>query len=126
MPVYAATRSGAKAASQSRTCGQPSANFAMRASSTRPSAASVCTMARRSAASLPGRIGIHSSASLAVSVRRGSTTTMRPARSRMARSRPRTSGAVMKLPFDTHGFAPMQRKCCVRSMSGIGMTSDEP
>ena len=124
-PVYAATRSGVKPASRSRTS-RPALRHAgrSRASSTRPSATSVCIMASSSAASLPGRIGTHSSASRAVSVRRGSTTTMRPPRSRMARSRRRTSGAVMKLPFDTHGFAPMQRKWCVRSMSGIGMTSE--
>jgi hypothetical protein len=82
----------------------------MRASSTRPSATSVFVIASNRAASPPGRIGTHCSASRAVSVRRGSTTTMRPPRSRMARSRRRTSGAVMKLPFDTAGLAPTQRK----------------
>ena len=110
-PVCAATRSGVKAASRSRTSGQPVARPRRCASSsTRPSATSACTIASRSAASPPGRIGTHSSASRAVSVRRGSTTTIRPPRARMARSRRRTSGAVMKLPFDTTGLAPMQRK----------------
>ena len=47
-----------------------------------------------------------SSASSAVRVRRGSTTTTLPPRSRMPRSRPRMSGAVSRLPFETSGLAP--------------------
>lgn len=57
-------------------------------------------------ASVPGRIATCSSASRTDSVRRGSTMTMRPPRSRIARMRPFTSGAVIALPFDTIGFAP--------------------
>ena len=51
-------------------------------------------------ASVPGRIGTHSSAWSAVSVRRGSTTTTFPPRAWMASSRPGKSGAVQRLPFD--------------------------
>ena len=50
----------------------------------------------------------------------------RPPRSRSARSRPRTSGAVMKLPFEIHGLAPTQRRYAVRSRSGIGIASELP
>jgi hypothetical protein len=67
-------------------------------------------MARRSAASVPGRIETCSDASPAVSLRRGSTTTTAPPRSRIARILPRASGAVMRLPFETAGLAPMQRR----------------
>ena len=71
-----------------------------------PSAKTTCSMAASSSASVPGRMATCSSAISAVSVRRGSTTTMRPPRSRMARSRPLMFGAVIRLPFDTIGFAP--------------------
>ena len=59
-----------------------------------------------------------SSARAAVSVRRGSMTTTRPPRVRIALMRPLTFGAVMRLPFDTAGLPPTQRNRSVRSMSG--------
>ena len=67
-----------------------------------------------------------SSASSAVRVRRGSTTTTLPPRSRIARSRPRMSGAVIRLPFDASGFAPRISRWSVRSMSGTGTDSAVP
>ena len=42
----------------------------------------------------------------AVRVRRGSTTTNRPPRAWIASSRPGKSGAVHRLPLDSHGLAP--------------------
>ena len=47
-----------------------------------------------------------SPAASAVRLRRGSTTTMRPPRARIASSRPGQSGAVANDPFDSYGFAP--------------------
>ncbi len=67
-------------------------------------------MPKRKCASVPGRMKRCSSASSAVLDRRGSTTTMRPPRARIARSRPGTSGTVMRLPFDANGFAPRMRR----------------
>ena len=73
---------------------------------TSPSSTSVHAIAASSSASVPGRMKWCSSASSAVRVRRGSTTTTLPPRSRMPRSRPRMLGAVSRLPFETSGFAP--------------------
>jgi hypothetical protein len=67
-----------------------------------------------------------SSASSAVRVRRGSTTTTLPPRSRIARRRPRMFGAVSRLPFDTSGLAPSISRCSQRSTSGIGTESIVP
>ena len=67
-----------------------------------------------------------SSASLAVRVRRGSTTTIFPPRARIARSRPRTSGAVMSDPLEAIGLAPRTSRKSVRSRSGIAMLSPVP
>ncbi len=53
-----------------------------------PRRTSTCTSAKRKSASVAGRIGRCSSASSAVFVRRGSTTTSLPPRARSARSRP--------------------------------------
>ncbi len=69
---------------------------------------------------MPGWMKWCSSASSAVRVRRGSTTTTLPPRSRMPRSRPRMSGAVSRLPFETSGFAPSRMRWSQRSTSGIG------
>ena len=71
-----------------------------------------------SRASAPGRMKWCSSASSAVRVRRGSTTTTLPPRSRMPRSRPRMLGAVSRLPFDTSGLAPRISRWSQRSTSG--------
>jgi len=67
---------------------------------------------------VPGRMKWCSSASCAVRVRRGSTTTIFPPRPRRARSRPRMSGAVIRLPLEASGLAPRVRRWSVRSMSG--------
>jgi len=69
---------------------------------------------------VPGRMNRCWSASFAVRVRRGSTTTIRPPRARIARRRPRTSGAVMSEPLDASGLAPSTSRKSVRSRSGIG------
>ena len=53
-------------------------------------------------ASVPGRMARCSSASCAVRVRRGSTTTTRPPRARIARSRPGQSGAVIEAAVGGH------------------------
>ena len=75
---------------------------------------------------MPGRMATHSSARSAVRVRRGSTTTTRPPRSRMAASRPGQSGAVARLPLDSRGLAPSRRRWSVRSMSGTGTLRPVP
>jgi len=62
------------------------------------------------------------SATAAVSVRRGSTTTIRPhalAWPRLAAE----SGTVHRLPFETIGFAPRISRKSLRSMSGTGIVS---
>ena len=68
----------------------------------------------------------HSSASLAVRERRGSTTTTRPPRARIARSRPRASGAVISEPFDASGLAPRISSQPLRSRSGTGTLVEVP
>ena len=82
--------------------------------------------AKKRSASLPGRRKTWRSASFAVSVRRGSTTTSFPPRAFSAVMRRFTSGAVMMLPFETTGFAPTTSQWSVRSMSGTGMKSTCP
>ena len=72
---------------------------------------------------MPGRIGWCSSATSAVRLRRGSTTTSFPPRARSAFNRPRMSGAVISEPFEASGFAPSISRCIVRSTSGIGTDS---
>ena len=64
-----------------------------------------------------------SEATFAVSVRRGSKTTIRPSRCLSARSRFGKSGTVISEPLDAIGLAPKTRKYDVRSMSGIGSSS---
>ena len=80
-------------------------------------------MASTTTASEPGRTKKCSSAAFAVSVRRGSTTTIRPPRALRARSRFGKSGTVISEPFEAIGLAPNTRKYDVRSMSGIGSRS---
>jgi hypothetical protein len=88
----------------------------------RSSAKIVCSSAATKSASVPGRMGWWTSATAAVSVRRGSTTMSRPPRLRSRSSRFPTLGAVITLPFDTSGLAPSTSRSCVRSRSGMGMT----
>ena len=75
---------------------------------------------------MPGRIGWCSSATSAVRLRRGSTTTSFPPRACSAFNRPRMSGAVISEPFEASGFAPSISRCIVRSTSGIGTDSGVP
>ena len=75
---------------------------------------------------MPGRIGTHSSAACAVRLRRGSTTTRRPPRARIASSRPGKSGAVHRLPFDAYGLAPSIRTWSVWSRSGTATLTGVP
>ena len=77
-------------------------------------------------ASPPGRMKWCSSAASAVRVRRGSITTTLPPRLRIARSRPRMSGAVSRLPLETSGLAPRIIRWSVRSTSGTGIDSGAP
>ena len=75
-------------------------------------------------ASVPGRMNTWRSAIAAVSARRGSTmTTRRPPRRRIASSRFFTPGAVITLPLETTGLAPMMTRWSVRSMSGTGISA---
>ena len=103
----ASTYSGVNSAAAARTASTLSSRSAMSPSSTRSSANNTLTMASRKAASVPGRIGIHSSARAAVPVRRGSMTTTLPPRARMPSSSPRMSAHASKLPCDAWGLPPM-------------------
>ena len=110
-PAKAATRAGVKAARRRSISGHPVVVLVEK----RPvDAAALDQDLRPSPAGRrrrrPGRIATCSSASFAVSVRRGSTTTTLPPRSRTARRRRRMSGAVMTLPFEIIGLPPRQRK----------------
>ena len=67
-----------------------------------------------------------SSASRAVRVRRGSMTTTFPPRARIARSRPRMSGAVSRLPLEASGLAPRISRWSVRSTSGTATVAPLP
>ena len=80
-------------------------------------------MASRTKASEPGRTKWCSSATLAVSVWRGSSTIILPSRARRSRTRFGKSGTVIREPLDAIGLAPMTRNHDVRSMSGIGRKS---
>ena len=51
---------------------------------------------------------------------------MRPPRARIARRRPRASGAVISEPLDASGFAPRQSRKSVRSRSGIAIVVPVP
>ena len=62
---------------------------------------------------------------MAVSLRRGSTTTTVPPLSRMASIRPLKSGAVHSEPLEAWGLAPSMTSRSVRSRSGTG-TATEP
>ena len=88
-----------------------------------PSASTTLTIASSTSASLPGRMKWCSVATLAVSVRRGSKTTICPPRALSSRSRLGKSGTVISEPLEAIGLAPKTRKYDVRSMSGIGRSS---
>ena len=88
-----------------------------------PSAKSTLSIASSTTASVPGRTNWCSVATLAVSVRRGSNTTIRPPRFLRSRSRFGKSGTVISEPLEAIGFAPKTRKYDVRSMSGTGSRS---
>ena len=120
MPLTRSAASGVKGSTSSRTRSTRSTYGAGRV---RPSSNSVRTMASTTTASEPGRTKKCSSAAFAVSVRRGSTTTIRPPRALRARSRFGKSGTVISEPFEAIGLAPNTRKYDVRSMSGIGSRS---
>ena len=75
---------------------------------------------------MPGRMKWCASATSAVRERRGSTTTTLPPRAWIARSRPRRSGAVSRLPLEASGLAPRISRWSVRSTSGIAIVSDPP
>ena len=75
---------------------------------------------------MPGRMKWCSAASCAVRLRRGSMTTTLPPRSRIARIRPRMSGAVSSEPFETSGLAPRTSRWSVRSTSGTGTERPVP
>jgi hypothetical protein len=126
MPHAPAARSGGNPRTSSATWSRPFRCSATGPGSASSSSTSVHAIAASSAASVPGRMKWCSSASSAVRVRRGSTTTTLPPRSRMRRSRPRMSGAVSRLPFDTSGFAPRIRRWSVRSTSASGIDSIVP
>jgi hypothetical protein len=59
-------------------------------------------------------------------VRRGSITTSRPPRARIALALPRKSGTVHRLPLLTIGLAPITSSQSQRSMSGTGTLSQWP
>ena len=67
-----------------------------------------------------------SSASSAVRLRRGSITTSLPPRALSFFSRPRMSGAVIRLPFEASGLAPSISRWSVRSTSGTGTVVPVP
>ena len=110
-PVATATRCGANGATAASNSARPFNRDAMRGSIfTNFSANITCARAAKNKPSVPGRIDTHSSAASTDLVRRGSTTTIFPPRSRMRSIRPGKSGAVHKLPLDAYGFAPSMSK----------------
>ena len=88
MPVAPATASGVKSFASVRSASVPRTSGSSRPRATSPSSNSTCTSANRKKASPPGLMKTCSSAISAVSLRRGSTTTIRPPRSRIRRRRP--------------------------------------
>ena len=126
MPQASATDSGVNSRTSARTSSSPFTCSASAPASSSPSSTIVHAMAASSSASVPGRMKWCSDASSAVRVRRGSTTTTLPPRSRIARRRPRMFGAVSRLPFETSGLAPSISRWSQRSTSGIGTDSIVP
>ena len=126
IPQAPATASGAKSRTSVRTSSRPFRCSVSAPGASSPSSTIVHAIAASTSASVPGWMKWCSSASSAVRVRRGSTTTTLPPRSRIPRNRPRMSGAVSRLPFDTSGFAPSISRCSQRSTSGTGTDSIVP
>ena len=106
-PLCASARSGEYAATAARTASTPSAYAG---TVPRPSASSTCSIASSTWASVPGRTNTCSLATLAVSVSRGSNTTIRPPRALSARTRFGKSGTVISEPLEAIGLAPKTRK----------------
>ena len=106
-PVATATASGVNGAIAAANSSSPFRIDMMRGSIfTRFSLNITLAIAAKNKPSVPGRIDTHSSDASTVRVRRGSTTTIFPPRSRMRSMRPGKSGAVHKLPLEACGFAP--------------------
>ena len=118
-----ATASGVNGSASSAIRSAPFACSASAPGSARPSSSSTLAIANSSSASVPGRMKWCSEASRAVRLRRGSMTTTLPPRSRIARIRPRMSGAVSSEPLETSGLAPRISRWSVRSTSGTGTLS---
>ncbi len=116
-PLTRSASSGVNGSTAARTASRPSTQAGgVARSATRSSR----TIARRTAASEPGRTKRCSSAIFAVSVRRGSRTTSRPPREASSRRRCGKSGTVHSEPFDAIGLWPTRTRRSVRSMSGTG------
>ena len=106
-PVAIATALGVNGATAAANSSTPFRIDMMRGSIfTKFSANITFAIAAKNKPSVPGRIDTHSSEASTVRVRRGSTTTIFPPRSRIRSIRPGKSGAVHKLPFEACGFAP--------------------
>ena len=106
-PEAASAYSGVASATAIRTDSTPS-TYAGGAVS--PSSKSTCSIASRTTASVAGRTKWCSSATFAVSVRRGSNTIIRPPRFFSSRTRLGKSGTVISEPFEAIGLAPKTRK----------------
>ncbi len=106
-PEAASAYSGVKSATASRTDSVPRTYDG---GVVRPSSKSTCTIASSTTASVAGRTKWCSSATFAVSVRRGSKTTILPPRFFRSRSRLGKSGTVISEPLEAIGLAPKTRK----------------
>jgi len=115
------TRSGVNGVASVRTSSTPFTRPSRAPRRTKSSANRTWQIASSNAASVPGWIGIHSSARAAVPVRRGSITTVLPPRARMRSISPKASGQASKLPCDACGLPPMMTQYSVRWMSGVGI-----
>ena len=106
-PLTSSARSGVNSATAVATASALSTYAGGRV---RPSSNSTFSIASSTTASVPGRTKWCSEATLAVSVRRGSNTTIRPPRFFRSRSRLGKSGTVISEPLDAIGLAPKTRK----------------
>ena len=107
MPHTGATSSGAKSRASRSTSSSPfdvAGDVAEVDELVRRT--SVCTIAKRKCASVPGRMKRCSSASSAVFERRGIDDDELAAAGPQRPQPPGKSGAVIRLPFDANGFAP--------------------
>jgi hypothetical protein len=106
-PDASAAYSGVMSATASRTDSMPRTYAG---GSAKPSSSRTCTIARSTTASVAGRTKWCSSATFAVSVRRGSKTTIFPPRFFSSRRRLGKSGTVISDPLEAIGLAPKTRK----------------